>query len=357
MPGCDIFLAWPSGSNIIISDRMAVARLAPSADASQDITLGAGSSATAGNFTVVFLRKYNTGDSSDNQLRNGTQTYALAYKIGASPGSSSTVTLQQHDAADIISANLIDFTPSTEAAAPATATGPAGATSTATSGGDRAPPSSNGAASSAAVSAEQLDPYNNYLKAHGSLMFIAYGVLAPFAVALAFYSRGKPYFKLHWYIMYVSVLCAMAGFAMAVYWTHMSLGAENHFKLAKEHTVTGLVIVLVTVVQATLGYVIHAMGYSGARPLRNLAHMLLGRGLFLLAICNIATGLNYYLTIYDLSRTLLWVYVGCIIGYLVALFVGGWGLLGEHRTEWHEKRFGTTEQTLSDDREESHVQK
>ncbi|KAJ3338082.1 hypothetical protein HDU93_010018 [Gonapodya sp. JEL0774] len=340
MPGTDVFLAWPSGSNIVISDRYASARLSPSVDASQDITLGTGSSATAGNFTVVFLRKYNTGDSSDSQLRTGTQTYALAYRIGTPPSSAAGV-IQSHDNADIISANLIDFTPSTESGTATTSASSTTGTPVASASSSPAPPSSNSGSNSAQVDAQQLDPYNAYLKAHGSLMFVAYGVLAPFAVALAFYSRGKPYFHLHWYIMSLSVTCALAGFAMSVYWTHMTLGQEFHFKSAKEHTITGVIIVGVSG-----GYVIHAMGYSGPRPARNWAHMWLGRGLFVLAICNIATGLNSYLNIYILPRTLLWVYVGCIIAYLFALFGGGWVVLGNHRTEWHEKRFGTSAETV-----------
>ncbi|KXS18565.1 hypothetical protein M427DRAFT_29497 [Gonapodya prolifera JEL478] len=356
MPGTDIFAVWPSGSSFIVSDRMASARVLPPPDASQDLTIGPGSSAMAGNYTIEILRNFVTGDASDHPLVTGTQSYAIAYNLGTSPGTSASSTLTVHDNAEIHTANLIDFTPSSASAPAASSTASAGASATVTpSTGAGTPSTGSGAGStttgntntgtgssagSAAQSPESQDPFNAYLKAHGVLMFIAWAFVAPTSAALAFYARGKPYFQLHWYMMYLAAALCLISFALVVYWQQMSSGSSAHFVTTRHHTITGLVIVILTVVQVVLGFVNHAIGYEGARPIRNWIHIYLGRGLFLLAICNVAIGLNTYLFFYSLSRILLWIYVAGVCAYVVALYGAGWAVLGGHRAEWHETRFG-----------------
>ncbi|KXS18099.1 hypothetical protein M427DRAFT_222026 [Gonapodya prolifera JEL478] len=100
MPGTDVHLAYPTNdSSIFMSDRKAVEHIMPLSDDSQDVFPIASLSsynATSGNFSVVFRRRFFTGDRLDNDLIAAPQNYALVYNLGTPPRPVTNAVINYH---------------------------------------------------------------------------------------------------------------------------------------------------------------------------------------------------------------------------------------------------------------------
>ncbi|KXS11476.1 hypothetical protein M427DRAFT_138254 [Gonapodya prolifera JEL478] len=326
MPGANIMVAWPSGSSVVISDRKATGRVMPAPKAIQNTVVTSGSyTASTGVFTVTFTRPFVTGDTADFALTQGAQNYLFAYKQGTPPAADATATITKHDFTDTFSAPLVDFTPSTRSRA-ATLTGTAASTPT---GIVSAPPPSSDYRSG-------QDPYARYMPIHGLMMVIGWGFFSLLAYFFAANTRGKSYFRTHWWMMYLVVAVTLAAFGLAVY----AVQQQDSLHFNTPHKIIGLVVTILVVVQMVIGIVIHAIGYEGPRPVRNWIHMWLGRSIITLALVNVALGIVAFQRIYDLNNLILYIYLGASIGFAVILAIMGEIFFGPYNREWHRKRFG-----------------
>lgn len=191
---------------------------------------------------------------------------------------------------------------------------------------------------------DQLDPFNGYIVAHAVLMFLAWGFFAPLGLAIAIFFKSHPWFRLHFYLMPIFVLgLTVVGLAMSVTF----IASQGLSSFTNYHEIIGLTVVCSAAVQGILGYYIHHLFNPNRtkRPARNQLHIWLGRCVFVLAVVNVAFGIQRYGQWYGLSETTdryLYGYVGYIIGWPLGCAVLAWLL---RRRSDREREMGKGEGT------------
>jgi hypothetical protein len=138
------------------------------------------------------------------------------------------------------------------------------------------------------------------IAAHGLLMLTAWGALIPTAVFIARYKRvhlGPRWFLYHAWIMATALVMLIAAAVLAV------IACQTHFN--KLHKINGLVLTVVMVGQAVLGWIAHrnrSPRLSDA-PWYNQVHRLVGKILPVLGYANMVLGILDHPT---LDNRLLW---------------------------------------------------
>ncbi|KAJ3212823.1 Eukaryotic translation initiation factor 2D [Dinochytrium kinnereticum] len=181
------------------------------------------------------------------------------------------------------------------------------------------------AAGGARSEAEEKERYRLLIKAHGSLMFIAWGVLAPIGLFLARYTSGGTYnyIPVHSSTMFFgTVLLTVISFILAA----AATGGYHFDAMTKgPHVVIGLIMFLGTILQPVLALLprsYRTRNYSlknRARTVTENIHKWLGRSLQILAIANLYLGL----TLYERSNTVyssVWSLFSIWLILLAALF-------------------------------------
>lgn len=162
--------------------------------------------------------------------------------------------------------------------------------------------------------------YSQVVQLHATLMWLAW-VVCPFVgIFVARYFKdylGHNWFRIHVGSMVCTLFFAAGGFIVMFLYIPVS----SHF--LSSHAIIGLVVLILMVLQAILGYVCNIM-FSPDRkgvPWYDKAHWYIGRSLFLLAIVNVQLGWYLYAALgLPFSMTIL-ISVWAIIGAGFLLFV------------------------------------
>jgi len=173
-----------------------------------------------------------------------------------------------------------------------------------------------------------VDPNNSLIVAHGALMFVAFGIAAPLAVALSRYGRGRDWMQSHWWLMLAVGVIAFAAFWLA--FSYIFITQIPNFMPSDPHSILGLIILVLFFTQVILGAINHSL-YTPARkstPIQNWVHIVLGYLIILLGGANVAVGIWRYFQWYGLDPTTMWIWLGSFLGWFV-IFCGLLAFLGE----------------------------
>ncbi|KAI9007680.1 hypothetical protein DFJ74DRAFT_688701 [Hyaloraphidium curvatum] len=155
-------------------------------------------------------------------------------------------------------------------------------------------------------------------------MFVAWVGLAPVGAWVARYRRVR--FASHWYILFAALGLTLLGLALGV--AYVALSGRTQFNTP--HAALGLAFVLLSLLQAALGWYIHVRrtATGAPRPLRNTLHRSIGLLALLTAVPTLVLGFLRYGSIYQLPEGTF--YPALFIGasWVLAWLVGGeaWGL-------------------------------
>jgi len=153
--------------------------------------------------------------------------------------------------------------------------------------------------------------------AHGSFMFIAWAFLVPIASVVArYYKRYSWWFNVHRLLNGLASMIVVIGFILAIdFWS------PPHFAIL--HTILGLIVVLLAVVQPVLGTFADKWfdPERGRPPLfPDLTHWIFGWVSILAGLTNIALGLVDY----GASNAVLYAYIafaGLVASFLLVFFL------------------------------------
>jgi hypothetical protein len=126
---------------------------------------------------------------------------------------------------------------------------------------------------------------------HGTLMTIAWAVLASSAIYLARFSKGAlPFWwmRIHIALFFVSLLCMIAGLIVVL------AAADWKLNIHDPHSLIGFLIFLVSFIQPVLGFIADRMFNPKRKsvPIQDKLHWYVGRVLFIAALFNIYLGLE-----------------------------------------------------------------
>jgi len=185
MPNSDMWMFWfDSNNSVVVSDRFGDGIRTPRADTQQDVQLIESRLAANGSWFLRVRRKLVTGDSFDKPIVNtGSMEWFWALSASNRPTTSDPTyfggQLRQHDFAESIGSVDL-FRGKTLSEAPAIPILP----------NDTALPVDDALDG-------PVDPNRWMMVTHGVLMFVAWGLLAPFGVAIAVSCRRTNKFPLH----------------------------------------------------------------------------------------------------------------------------------------------------------------
>jgi len=152
-------------------------------------------------------------------------------------------------------------------------------------------------------------------QAHGSFMFIAWSILIPIASIIArYFKRHSWWFNVHRLLNGIACMIIIIGFILAIdFWP------APHFTLL--HTILGLLIVLLAVVQPILGTFADKWfdpERKGTPLFPDITHWIFGWVSILAGLTNVAIGLNDY----GVSLQLLYGYIvwAGIVGATLLVF-------------------------------------
>ncbi|KAI9001846.1 hypothetical protein DFJ74DRAFT_647616 [Hyaloraphidium curvatum] len=330
MPGSEIFAFWfPDPANaptrIVASKRYGTAFVMPRPAASGDQTAVVQPDSGIlpnGTIYIHFRRPFaaSTASASSKTLVAGPQSFIWAYSDSdrPSPINDPQASFSKHVFSEPMGAvTLFETAPNAAPPPPGTPAAPV-------------------------IPADTLDPRNAYIRAHGILMALAWGVFAPIGVATAVFAKGQKWFPVHFYVMgALTALCTVVGFALAVYY----ISASGIKSFTNYHEIIGLVVFICTIIQVSLGVYIHHLYDPNRtkRPIRNHAHIWFGRAVSILGVANVALGIQQYgsgsplapgasgmLTLlaavwYGMESTTnpyLWAYIGWIVAWTLLTMLG-----------------------------------
>ncbi|KAJ1561716.1 hypothetical protein HK096_003591 [Nowakowskiella sp. JEL0078] len=164
---------------------------------------------------------------------------------------------------------------------------------------------------------------------HGAFMFFAWGICAPVAVVVARYFKvmlGLWWFRVHVIVASLTLILTIAGLVVIKLVTG-TISIEVVQGLGGAHSILGVLVIILVVVQSILGVAIDFMFDSERTgiPLRDKSHWWIGRTLVIGSIVNLALGLFYL-------NTFTYVDVGWFIGGLVWFVIGATFLFVLDRT-------------------------
>ncbi|KAJ3078940.1 hypothetical protein HDU99_000304 [Rhizoclosmatium hyalinum] len=161
--------------------------------------------------------------------------------------------------------------------------------------------------------------YDAMIKAHGSLMFLAWGVFAPSGIVCARYYKftehgAKRWFPLHMFFFVSCFVCTVASFVIVYKAT-----GEDHFDYSQNglHVVLGLAVVVLVFKQLASGFIINKL-FNPSRtavPWWDQLHHWIGRLGFVGALVNIPLGLSLYGTVAPI-----WILYQLWLMLIVAIF-------------------------------------
>lgn len=154
-------------------------------------------------------------------------------------------------------------------------------------------------------------------------MFLAWAFLVPIGIHFAAHERqlGDVWFYTHVRVMLAAFVLILVSFIIIV----VATSPGPHFDCT--HAICGLVVVIVTVLQILLGYVIDKV-FNEKRtsvPWHDRLHWWTGRLLFVLAIVAISLGLNEYSERYSMSSAVIGLWYFWIFGVVCVGFLGLFG--------------------------------
>ncbi|KAJ3177644.1 hypothetical protein HDU87_004397 [Geranomyces variabilis] len=307
MSSADVMLAYATGSTVTVGRRTASRHALPTLEATQNLEIVSSSVNQTIN-TVTFYRPLAPAAAgSANAITPAAQSLIWAVREGAAPTSPTGIT--QHSSFGTATGNLLDGSMTQNA--PASSAG--------------------GSPSSAAgpvVSGSQDDGNSEKLvKAHGLIMGIAWGVLAPAAVLIARFGKaamGVWWFRVHAGIFAAVVILTYVAFVLV----YESIGSDGtHFSVSDNgaHVILGLIVLILAAPQALLGIIIDRL-YNPERkatPFHDLIHHHLGRLTLLVALVNIPLGIALYYR--DAPGSPTWAYV--LFALAMAFTIVAWAVL------------------------------
>jgi len=156
-------------------------------------------------------------------------------------------------------------------------------------------------------------PYDTFVYAHASVMFVAWAISMPIALIIAIFFRSLPnWVRIHWGIqVFATTLLTIAG---------VVLGKIMHAdKPANLHTIYAIPLLSAFLAQALLGGLIHYLYDPNRtrRPIRNWIHRGFGLLVFLAGLVQIPLGIMTY----TLDDRPFYAYVGWL-ALLLAVFIG-----------------------------------
>ncbi|KAJ3159272.1 hypothetical protein HDU86_001875 [Geranomyces michiganensis] len=303
MSSADVMMAYAgTDGKVTVTRRTASRHALPALAPTQDLEIVTSSANQTIN-TVTFYRPLAAAAaSSPNSIVATTQS--LIWAVNKGPAPTSPAGIVQHTTFGTATGNLLD---GSMAQTQAVVTGPG-----ASSGSQKGP-----------TVAESDDSHSDaLLKAHGLIMGIAWGVLAPAAVVVARFGKsamGVWWFRVHAGLFATVVVSTYVAFALV----YKSIGSDgSHFSVAENgaHVILGLIVLILAAPQAFLGIIIDRL-YSPERqktPLRDLVHHHLGSLTLLVALVNIPLGIAlYYRDDRSGSPVLAYVFFGLAIGFTI----------------------------------------
>ncbi|KAJ3300693.1 DOMON domain-containing protein frrs1L [Borealophlyctis nickersoniae] len=312
MVGAEIFMGWTNSTGgITLSQRTATAYARPGLSPAQTATLIplAVSKPSWANIAFSFRRPLTP---AQGKSITATSPYVFAYS-GTRPTAPDNPAsgFEKHDEAGHI--NNLDVTK-------------------ASAGGGNGGAAAGGSTSGQGKPAIELGDvaYTTILKAHGALMFIAWGIAPFLGIFIARYLKDA--LGIWWYRLHVGLMLGVTGaLTMASFILILLYVAPPHFDTTDSaHRPMGLAIVIAMIIQIILGFVCNALWSPDrpAVPIWDKAHWWLGRLTFLLAIINMYLGIDLYGTYGDIKKPLIaglywaWIAVG-ILGLVAGNFIFG----------------------------------
>ena len=318
MTSADMYVAWKNSTNgCTLSRRTANGYSAPTYSSTQSI-VPLNVTATSGiNIACSFLRPINESPALSSSSR---YIYGSS-NTGPSNVDDPTANFNRHSKYGGYSGvNYLQAFSGTSGST--TGTGTAGQ-SEGTSGGTIGDVGTAAVVSTENQSGTALifsnpEQYNQMLIAHGSLMFLAWGVAPFFGIFVARYLKNV--LGVWWYRLHLGLMFGITGVFTAISFILIVLYQPYHFKGV--HSKIGLAVMIVTVLQIILGYVSNAMWTPDRKEISvwDKVHWWVGRSIFILAIANVYLGLDEYEEFAPLSKTI-------IIMYWIVI-AAGFGLLG-----------------------------
>ena len=200
----------------------------------------------------------------------------------------------------------------------------------------------------------------NYRRAHSILMYVAWLFIVPFAVFLSRYMKlilGVAWYRLHVALNCFAVLLSFAAFGIIIYYTEKVIDngdtKKQHFDGG--HQALGLVLIIGTLIQPSLGVVADRLWTPGAqwKGLQDWVHMLFGRAMLIVGFVQIGLGIQ----LYCVSKAVFGVYittVGIWILFLIVMevlrwfsplgkWLGGGNVVTKRGEKWKRACFGQEE--------------
>jgi Eukaryotic cytochrome b561 len=159
---------------------------------------------------------------------------------------------------------------------------------------------------------------------HGMLMVVAWAFCVNIGSAAGRYLRKAPvaypnWFPLHYILMSVGAALSLSSFILII--CHMGYGGDEHFDGV--HQVLGLIVMIALLVQVLLGLAAHYTWHEGkATCWIDQWHWWIGRGTYLLALCNIITGFMLLSEEGAEPNGLLWFFVSALFTVIFLMTAG-----------------------------------
>ncbi|KAK2627051.1 hypothetical protein QTJ16_004226 [Diplocarpon rosae] len=290
MAGSTIFVMYADGAgNVTISGRKASGKSEPKMDSviQGGLELLEGSGVVDGNL-VANVRC--TTCTLDSDASSSSSPWIAAWNTGSSLDTTSTsATISQHSnqntrqvSIDLSTASIAsDSNPwSTSSSADPTTTGSSGSSSNPTSGSGN-----SGANAGISFSGQDFSAVEDYQMAHGIIMGVVVVLLFPLG---AMFIRMGGSGVVHGILQVLSLCALIVGLGLG-----FKLADMTHSMLNNTHTIFGLVICVLFLIQPIFG-VIHHIQYKRnlARASVSHVHIWYGRILMLLAVVNGGLGLQ-----------------------------------------------------------------
>ncbi|KFY48971.1 hypothetical protein V495_00863 [Pseudogymnoascus sp. VKM F-4514 (FW-929)] len=264
MAGASIFVVYTDGKgSVTVSPRDGLGHFEPLHDTSKSVTLLDGSKADAD--TVVANFKYSATENA-LQIQSSASPFIGSWKEGPAFDTTDLAqTIDHHDDHSIYTLNLRDANV-LDSANPFVGDSPELLTG-------------KGGGASASLA-------SRFMKAHGSLMGVAW---------LVVYPAGAVFMRLRWGGVWTHILIQVLGTSMVIagFGVGYTLAGDFGIRFKNTHTLLGTSVFGLILLQPFLG-IFHHFLYrrEGKRTLFGLAHCWYGRAIIILAVINGGLGLQ-----------------------------------------------------------------
>jgi hypothetical protein len=310
MAGSNVFVVYSSadGKNVTLSPRQPTGHVMPLYDNTTEAVLLEGSGIANGVMTAnILCKNCQKWPSGTLDVSSTSSSWVYAYKSGSAFDSDSvTQTITQHDISDVYTLDL--------SKAQGTNTGNPFVATTNTSSSSPSVVSAASSAGAPAAGSSDVNMDNMIRYAHAVIMGLVFLGIFPFAALMLRVLSFPNLVWVHGAFQVFGLVLALVAMGLGI---HLAQDLKELF--SNPHTILGVVVVALLVLQPFLGYTHHrAYKVYQSRTVWSYIHMYYGRVLILVGGANGILGFN----LSGLTGKNIWIVVWVIVA---ALYLVIWG--------------------------------